>query len=783
MVEVIDETENIEINDKMPLLALRGLVVFPSMMIPLLVGRDKSVKALEEAMVNDKKIFLTAQKDEELEEPKSSDIYKLGTVAEIKQLMKLPDGTIKILVEGLERAKIEDFIKEEPYFEVNLKEVIYQTEINIEIEALMRTVINKFEDYIKLSKKIPPETMISVSNIDNPGRLVDIIVSHMSLKVAQEQEVLETIDFRERLERLYSFLDEELEILEVKNEINDEVKKQVEKRQKEYYLKEQMKAIKKELGEDNQWDNEGDEYREKIAAAELPENVEEKAKEEVDKLQKMPRTSNEAVVTRNYLDYILDLPWDNYSEDQLVIDKVEAKLNERHYGLDDVKERIVEYLAVRKLSDKMRTPILCLVGAPGVGKSSLAKSIANAIGREFVRLSLGGLRDEAEIKGHRRTYVGARAGRILNGIKDAKTKNPVFLLDEVDKIKSDFRGDPAAALLEVLDPEQNDEFSDHYLELPFDLSDVMFITTANVTDTIPAPLLDRMEMIKISGYTEEEKTKIAQNYLLPNEIKNHGLEKEQLQISENAIKKLIRKYTREAGVRNLEREIGTICRKAAKNVVEGKEGTTRIDIRNLDKYLGIPAYKYGEIENEDRIGVVTGLAWTRVGGDILNIEVSVVPGEGNLILTGKLGDVMKESAQTALSYARSKSDEFSFEQEFYKNYDIHVHIPQGATPKDGPSAGIALATALISALADQAVSGKIAMTGEITLRGRVLPVGGVKDKLLAAHRAGIKKVILSKENEKHLEEVPKKVKKNLEIVRVEHMDEVLEEVFLKKDEN
>ncbi len=783
MGEVVDEIEEIDINDEMPLLALRGVVVFPNMMIPLLVGREKSVKALEEAMVNEKKIFLTAQKDEELDNPEIDDIYKLGTIAEIKQLMKLPDGTIKILVEGLKRAEIQSFTQEKPYFKVNLDEVTDQNEMNTEIEALMRTIMNKFEDYIKLSKKIPPEAMISISNIENPGRLVDIIVSHMSLKVAQEQEVLETIDYRARLKKLYSFLEKELEILEVKNEINDEVKKQVEKRQKEYYLKEQMKVIKKELGEEKNLDNETDEYQEKIAAAELPEEVEEKAKEEAEKLQRMPRTSNEAVVIRNYLDYILDLPWNDYSEDQLVIDKVETKLNERHYGLDDVKERIVEYLAVRKLSDEMKTPILCLVGAPGVGKSSLAKSIANSIGREFVRLSLGGLRDEAEIKGHRRTYVGARAGRILNGIKDAKTKNPVFLLDEVDKIKSDFRGDPAAALLEVLDPEQNDEFSDHYLELPFDLSDVMFITTANVTDTIPAPLLDRMEMIKISGYTEEKKTKIAQQYLLPNEIKNHGLEKEQLQISENAIKKLIRKYTREAGVRNLEREIGTICRKAAKNVVEGKEGTTRIDIRNLDKYLGIPAYKYGEIENEDRIGVVTGLAWTKVGGDILNIEVSVVPGEGDLILTGKLGDVMKESAQTALSYARSISDKFDFEQEFYKNYDIHVHIPQGATPKDGPSAGIALATALISALADQAVSGEIAMTGEITLRGRVLPVGGVKDKLLAAHRAGIKKVILSKENEKHLEKVPKKVKKNLEIVKVEHMDEVLEEVFVKRDEN
>ncbi|MGM0501786.1 MAG: endopeptidase La [Bacillota bacterium] len=777
-------TPQIVNTDSIPLLALRGVVVFPNMMLPLLVGRDKSVAALEEAMVNDKEILLAAQKDEEVEDPGIDDIYQMGTIAKVKQLMRLPDGTIKILVEGLKRARISEFEQLDPYFEVKF-DIVSEEELgekDKETEALMRTVENKFEDYVKLKEKIPSEVMLTINNIEDPGRLVDVIASHMSIKIKQQQQILEATSYRARLEKLFAILDEELEILEVKDKINSEVKKQVEKRQKEYYLKEQMKAIKKELGEEGSARDEFDEYEERIEEADLPEEVEEKAYEEVEKLRKMPPRANEAVVVRNYLDTILDLPWNTYSEDKLVIDNVEDKLNEDHYGLEDVKERILEYLAVRKISNKMKTPILCLVGPPGVGKTSLGRSIAEALDREFVRLSLGGLRDEAEIRGHRRTYVGARPGRIINAIKDAGTKNPVFLLDEVDKIKSDFRGDPAAALLEVLDPEQNNEFSDHYLEVPFDLSDVMFITTANVASTIPRPLLDRMETINISGYTEDEKVKIAENHLLPDLYDNHGLE-DQLNISTNALKQVIRNYTREAGVRNLERTLAKICRKAAKKVVEGKERATRVDVRNLKKYLGIPQYKYGRIEEENRIGVVTGLAYTSTGGDILNIEVSVVPGEGNLILTGKLGDVMKESAQAALSYVRTKEDDFDFVEEFHKKYDIHVHVPQGAIPKDGPSAGITLATALVSALANKEVSGTVAMTGEVTLRGRVLPVGGIKSKVLAAHRSGIKKIILCKENKKNLENVPDEIKKDLEFVFVEEMDEVLDEVFSEEDDD
>ena len=777
------DTPQIVNSDNIPLLALRGVVVFPNMMLPLLVGRDKSVEALEEAMVNNKEILLAAQKDEEIEDPEIDDIYRMGTIAKVKQLMRLPDGTIKILVEGLKRARVSKFEQVDPYFEVKF-DVIEEKEFgedNREIEALMRTVENKFEDYVKLKEKIPSEVMLTINNIEDPGRLVDVIASHMSIKIKQQQEILESVSYRERLETLYGILEEELEILEVKDKINSEVKKQVEKRQKEYYLKEQMKAIKKELGEEGSGGGEAEEYKEKIKEAELPEEVEEKALEEVEKLKKMPPRANEAVVVRNYLDTILDLPWNNYSEDKLVLDNVENKLNEDHYGLEDVKERILEYLAVRKISNKMKTPILCLIGPPGVGKTSLGRSVAEALDREFVRLSLGGLRDEAEIRGHRRTYVGARPGRIINAIKDAGTKNPVFLLDEVDKIKSDFRGDPAAALLEVLDPEQNDEFSDHYLEVPFDLSDVMFITTANVAETIPRPLLDRMETINISGYTEDEKVKIAQNHLLPDLYDNHGLE-DKLNISANALKQVIRNYTREAGVRNLERTLAKICRKAAKKVVEGKERPTRVDVRNLEKYLGISKYKYGKIEEDSRIGVVTGLAYTSTGGDILNIEVSVVPGEGKLILTGKLGDVMKESAQAALSYVRTKEEEFDFIDNFHEDYDIHVHVPQGAIPKDGPSAGITLATSLVSALANKAVSGEVAMTGEVTLRGRVLPVGGIKSKVLAAHRSGIKKIILCKENKKNLENVPDEIEKDLEFVFVEDMDEVLAEVFNKEEE-
>ncbi|AGB41924.1 ATP-dependent protease La [Halobacteroides halobius DSM 5150] len=781
---VAEDSKELKANSgNMPLLALRGLIIFPNMITSLLVGRDKSIAALEEVMVEDKKILLSAQKDEAIEEPTFDDIYNIGTIAQIKQLMRLPDGTIKILVEGMQRVEITSLLQEEPYFEVGFKVLEEEEpEDETEIEALMRSVVNNFEEYVKDNKKLPPETMMTVTNIEDPGRLVDIIASHMSLKTKQQQQILEAISSRERLQRIYNILDRELEILEVKNKINDEVRQQVEKRQKEYYLKEQMKAIKKELGEDGS-NNEVEQYKEQIKEANLPEEVEEKAVEEAEKLQKMPPNANEAVVVRKYLDCILDLPWNNYSEDKLVIDQVEEKLNQDHYGLEDVKERILEYLAVKKLSDKMKTPILCLVGPPGVGKTSLGRSVAEAIGKEFVRLSLGGLRDEAEIRGHRRTYVGARPGRIINAMRDAGTKNPLFLLDEIDKVKGDFRGDPAAALLEVLDPEQNNEFSDHYLEVPFDLSDVMFITTANSIDTIPRPLLDRMEVIKISGYTEEEKVEIAKNHLLPKELKNHGLNDEQLVVSDNALQKVIRNYTREAGVRNLERKIASVCRKAAKKVVEGKERTTRVDLRNLKKYLGIPKYKYGKIEAKDRRGVVTGLAWTSAGGDILNIEVSIVPGEGKLTLTGKLGDVMKESAQTALSYARTQADKFNFEDKFYKKYDIHVHVPQGAIPKDGPSAGITLATALISALADKPVSGKVAMTGEVTLRGKVLPVGGIKSKVLAAQRAGIEKVILCHENEKNLEDIPDNVKQDLEIVLVEDMEQVLQEVSLKDEQD
>ncbi|OCL25346.1 endopeptidase La [Orenia metallireducens] len=767
----------------MPLLALRGLVIFPNMIIPLLVGREQSLEALEKAMVEDKEILLAAQHDETIEEPTKNDIYNVGTVGEIKQLMRLPDGTVKILVEGLKRAKIADFIQEEPYFEVEVEEIAHEEEVDTEIEALMRGVSNSFEEYIKLNKVVPPEAMMTIVNIEDPDRLIDIIVSHISLKVKQQQEILATIFYEERLTKLYKILEREIEILKVKNKINNEVRKQVEKRQKEYYLKEQMKAIKKELGEEDSFTEEVNEYNNKLEELELPEDVEKKVKEELDKLQKMPRNSSEAVVVRNYLDCIFDLPWNNYSEDKLVIKEVAGQLNENHYGLDDVKERILEYLAVRKLSDKLKSPILCLVGPPGVGKTSLGKSIANSINREFVRLSLGGVRDEAEIRGHRRTYIGARPGRIINAMRDAGTMNPVFLLDEIDKITSDFRGDPAAALLEVLDPEQNNDFTDHYLELSFDLSDVMFITTANTIGTIPRPLLDRMEVITLSGYTEEEKIEIAGRHLLPEQIKEHGLTEDNFNLSENALRKVIRNYTREAGVRSLERTLGKICRKVAKEVVEGKDTATRIDTRNLDKYLGIPKYEYGKAEGENRVGVVTGLAWTQLGGDILDIEVSIIPGDGKLILTGKLGDVMKESARIALSYARTKSKEYNFPEEFYKKYDIHVHVPEGAIPKDGPSAGITLATALISALANKEVDGEVAMTGEVTLRGRVLPVGGIKSKVLAAHRAGIKKIVLCKKNKKDLEEVPDNIKRDLEFVLVEEMDQVLAEAIVEGDEN
>lgn len=778
---MVEEIDTAEIKDELPLLVLRGLVVFPHMVIPLLVGRDKSVEALEEAMVEDRLILLAAQKDETVEEPETEEIYDMGTVAQVKQLVKLPDGTIKILVEGLKRAKIDEFLQEDPYFKIRLQEIEPEEKESKELEALMRSLVNRFEEYVKLNQKLPPETMMTVANVEDPGRLVDIMVSHMSLKVNQEQEILQAVSYQERLKQLYKLLDEEIEVLEVKDKINSEVREQVEKRQKEYYLKEQLKAIKKELGQDEEISDELEEYRTKIEEANLPEEVEEKALKEVDRLTRMPPMANEGVVVRNYLDCILDLPWNEKSEDRLVLDDAEEILERDHYGLEDVKDRILEYLAVRKLTDEMKSPILCLVGPPGVGKTSLGKSLAEAIGREFVRLSLGGLKDEAEIRGHRRTYVGSRPGRIINAIRDAGTNNPLFLLDEVDKIQSDFRGDPAAALLEVLDPEQNDTFTDHYLELPFDLSDVIFITTANVTHTIPGPLQDRMEVIEIAGYTEEDKVKIAQKHLLPKQIENHGLSEDQINVSENAIRKLIRNYTRESGVRNLERKLASVCRKVAKEVVKGKERLSRVTVQNVDSYLGIEEFNYGEVDEESQVGVATGLAWTKSGGDILKIEVSVVSGKGKLLLTGKLGDVMKESGQAALSYARSKTEELELEEDFHENYDIHIHVPKGAIPKDGPSAGITITTAIISALSGRKVNSKVAMTGEITLRGRVLPVGGIESKVLAAHRAGIETVIMSEENEKNLDDVPDNIKRDLEFKFVEHMDEVTDTALLKEE--
>ncbi|MFZ7102285.1 MAG: endopeptidase La [Peptococcaceae bacterium] len=767
-----------EKNRNLPVLPLRGVLVFPYMVIHLDVGRPKSIAAIEEAMIQDKQIFLATQKEAETDEPTEEDIYKVGSVAEIKQILKLPGGTIRVLVEGLHRAKSLKLISDDPYFLSEIEEYDEEEEKNPEIEALMRSVIFQFEQYVKISKKIPPETVIAVVTLEDPGRLVDVIASHLSLKVSDKQQVLEAVGIKDRLESLYAILTRELEILELERKINSRVRKQMEKTQKEYYLREQLKAIQKELGEKDERAAEADELREKIAEADLPAEVEEKALKEVERLEKMPPMVAEASVVRNYLDWLLMLPWNEKTEDRLDIDLAEQILDEDHYGLKKAKERILEFLAVRQLAEKSKGPIICFVGPPGVGKTSLAKSIARALERKFVRMSLGGVRDEAEIRGHRRTYVGAMPGRIIQGMRNADSNNPVFLLDEIDKMSMDFRGDPSAALLEVLDPEQNNSFSDHFIEVPFDLSNVMFVTTANVIYNIPRPLLDRMEVIRISGYTEEEKVKIAERYLLPKQMKEHGLKEEQLQVSENTLLQIVRLYTREAGVRNLEREIAGICRKAAKEIVKEPDKKVKVTVQNLHNYLGIARFRYGTTEKDNEIGVATGLAWTEVGGDILQIEVSLLAGKGKLLLTGKLGDVMKESAQAGFSYVRSKAEELKIAEDFHEKYDIHIHIPEGAIPKDGPSAGITMATALASALSKRKIRKDVAMTGEITLRGRVLPVGGIKEKVLGAHRAGSKIIILPKENEKDLEDIPGNIKRKLNFILVEHMDEVLEKALV-----
>lgn len=783
--DYMEEKEITTSNRTIPLIPLRGLTVFPYMVIHFDVGRERSINALEEAMVNDQLVFLVAQKEAETNAPTLEDIYEVGTIAKIKQMLKLPGDTIRVLVEGISRGKIINVLQEAPYFQVEIEEKNYKNEITIdsEAEALMRSVIDAFEEYVEISNKISPEILITIAEIEMPGRLADTIASNVFIKPHQKQEVLEAFDPLERLEILYKILLEEIQILEIEKKINNRVKKQINKVQKEYYLREQLKAIQKELGEDEGIVEEVAEYKEKLRALKFPKDVHEKIDREIDRLLKLSPASAETGVIRNYIDWALSLPWNKETKDRLDLKKSSAILDEDHYGLKKVKERILEYLAIRQLAKSMKGPILCLVGPPGVGKTSIAKSIARSLNRKFVRMSLGGVRDEAEIRGHRRTYVGAIPGRIISSIRQAGTKNPLFLLDEIDKLASDFRGDPASALLEVLDPEQNHDFTDHFMELPFNLSKVMFITTANSLDTIPRPLLDRMEVIRIAGYTEEEKLNIASKYLLPKQIKEHGLKAGNVKVSEKALRDIINHYTRESGVRNLERQIANLCRKIAKRVVEEKLKTIIITPANLKKYLGNPYYRYEMANLKDEIGIARGLAWTMVGGDTLSIEVTLMKGNGKLVLTGRLGDVMKESARAGISYIRSREEELKIDSEFHNNLDIHIHIPEGATPKDGPSAGITMATAVISALTKIPVNKDVAMTGEITLRGRVLPVGGIKEKVLAAKRAGIKKVLLPIENKRDLEEVPDNVKRKMEFVFVEHMDQVLEHALKRGEKN
>ncbi|RJX41440.1 endopeptidase La [Paenibacillus pinisoli] len=767
---------------RLPLLPLRGLLVYPSMVLHLDVGRDKSVRALERAMVEDHMILLCSQSEVNIEDPTEEDIYKIGTIAKVRQMLKLPNGTIRVLVEGVVRAEVQSYVQNDQFYEVLAKELPEQETDDPEVDALMRTVLSQFEHYISLSKKVTPETYAAVSDIDDPGRLADVITSHLSLKIKDKQDILETIDVAARLERLLDLLNNEREVLELERQINQRVKKQMEKTQKEYYLREQMKAIQKELGDKEGRAGEAEELRTQLAEAGVPESVMEKVNKEIDRLEKMPPSSAEGGVIRNYIDWLLALPWNKLTEDDLSLSKAEEILNDDHYGLEKPKERVLEYLAVQQLVKKLKGPILCLVGPPGVGKTSLARSVAKSLGRKFVRISLGGVRDEAEIRGHRRTYVGAMPGRIMQGMKTAGSLNPVFLLDEIDKMASDFRGDPASAMLEVLDPEQNSTFSDHYIEVPFDLSNVMFVTTANALHTIPRPLLDRMEVLYIPGYTEIEKHQIAVRYLLPKQKREHGLREDQLIVTEEALQLLIREYTRESGVRNLEQQIAAVCRKAAKHFVaeenrESEEPLT-VDVEQIKEWIGPPKFRYGLAESENQVGAVTGLAWTEVGGDTLVIEVTVMPGSGKLTLTGKLGDVMKESAQAAFSFTRSQAEQLGIDPQFHEKNDIHIHIPEGAIPKDGPSAGITMATALISALTNRYVDKEVAMTGEITLRGRVLPIGGLKEKSLAAHRAGIKKVLLPKDNERDLRDIPDSIRSELDFVPVAQMEEVLKHALL-----
>ncbi|WHY55316.1 endopeptidase La [Peribacillus simplex] len=761
-----------------PLLPLRGLLVYPTMVLHLDVGRDKSVQALEKAMVEDHLIFLTTQQDVSLDEPGEEDLFTMGTLTKVKQMLKLPNGTIRVLVEGLNRAEVIEFYDYETHYGAKIKIYEDSDEKDAEHQALMRTLLDYFEQYIKMSKKITGETFSSTSDIEEPGRLADIIASHLPLKLKEKQEVLETIDMKERLSRVIEIINNEKEVLFLEKKIGQRVKRSMERTQKEYYLREQMKAIQKELGDKEGKTGEIEVLNEKIEEADMPEHIKATALKELDRYEKVPSSSAESSVIRNYIEWLISLPWTKATKDDLNIHKAEKILNRDHHGLEKVKERVLEYLAVQQLTNSLKGPILCLAGPPGVGKTSLAKSIASSLNRNFVRISLGGVRDESEIRGHRRTYVGAMPGRIIQGMKKAGTINPVFLLDEVDKMSNDFRGDPSAAMLEVLDPEQNHNFSDHYIEETYDLSKVMFIATANNLGSIPGPLRDRMEIISIAGYTEIEKLHIAKDHLLPRQLENHGLLKTQLQIREEALTKIIRYYTREAGVRSLERQLASICRKTAKIIVSGDKKRVVISEKNVEEFLGKTVFHYGQAEVENQVGVANGLAYTSVGGDTLQIEVSLSPGKGKLILTGKLGDVMKESAQAAFSYVRSKTEKLQIDANFHEKYDIHIHVPEGAVPKDGPSAGITIATALISALTNRPIRKEVGMTGEITLRGRVLPIGGLKEKSLAAHRAGLTKIIIPQNNEKDIDDIPESVRKALTFVPVSHVDEVLEHALV-----
>ncbi len=759
----------------MPVLPLRDVVVYPHMVIPLFVGRDKSIQALDHAMKSDKQILLAAQKSAEDDDPQADDIHRIGTLSTILQLLKLPDGTVKVLVEGKQRARVVDYLSTEPFFAAQIAPMeARDLQDERELEVLGRSVLSLFDQYVKLNKKVPPEVLTSLSGIDDPGRLADTIAAHMALKLEEKQTVLEIVNERARLEHLMALIEGEIDILQIEKRIRSRVKQQMEKSQREYYLNEQMKAIQKELGDLEEAPNEIEDLTRKIEQAGMPKEAKEKAVSELNKLKLMSPMSAEATVVRNYIDWLVSVPWKKRSRVRHDLAKAEEVLEADHYGLEKVKERIVEYLAVQQRVRKLKGPILCLVGPPGVGKTSVGRSIARATNRKFVRMSLGGVRDEAEIRGHRRTYIGSMPGKIIQNLAKVEVRNPLFLLDEIDKMSMDFRGDPSSALLEVLDPEQNNTFNDHYLEVDFDLSDVMFVATANSMN-IPAPLLDRMEVIRLSGYTEDEKVNIALRYLVPKQQERNGLKEGELVIGEAAIRDVIRHYTREAGVRNLEREISKICRKVVKELVlKPRDGKIRVTPRNLEKYLGVKRFRFGRAEEQDQVGQVTGLAWTEVGGELLTIESATMPGKGKLTHTGQLGDVMQESIQAALTVVRSRAAVLGVDPEFNSKMDIHIHVPEGATPKDGPSAGVGMCTALVSVLTGIPVKASVAMTGEITLRGEILPIGGLKEKLLAAHRGGIRTVLIPEENRKDLVDIPKNIQADLEILPVRWIDEVLE---------